>query len=180
MIRVLLVSCLLSLVFFSFRAPEPPPLAEDFCTQLNKMLAAAKEGFKPIKGEATTRIITGHKKDFHFATMQFVDEHSCYINVVTSYPECECLLETDTRITEKLISSYESYKKQIKDCLGDEWVIMEQDSSNNFYLKGTKYKKLVVRENITGKKVKFHLYMYSSMLEKKRVVELKFEGIGKK
>ena len=177
--RNLLLVSFLGLVFFSFKAPEPAP-TDDFCTQLKTMLAAAKEGFDSVKGEATTRMITGHVKNFNKTTLKFVEGHECYINDVPSYPECECILETDTRISEKLSAAYESYKRQIKECLGDEWVISEQDSSNNFYLKGTKYKKLVVRENITGKKVQFHLYIYSSMIEKKRVVELKFEGIGKK
>ena len=114
------------------------------------------------------------------STLKFVDGHECYINDVTSYPECECLLETDTRITETLSNAYESYTTQIQDCLGDEWVVVEKDATNDYYLEGTKYKKLDIRENITGKKVKFHLYLYSNMIEKKRVVELKFEGIGKK
>ena len=144
------------------------------------MLAAAKEGFSPIKGEPTIRMITGHKKKYYMSTLKFIDGHECYINDVTSYPECECLLETNTRITEKLSNAYELYKIHIQDCLGDEWVIVEKDSTNDFYLKGTKYKKLAVRENRTGKKVKFHLYIYSNMIEKKRVVELKFEGIGEK
>lgn len=177
--KTLLLFCVLGISFLGFKSPDPPP-TEDFCTQLKTMLNAAKEGFVPIKGEATTRMITGHEKKFYVANLKFVNDQTCYINDVPSYPECECILQTDTRITESLTEAYESYKKQINDCLGDEWVIMEQDSSNNYYLKGTKYKKLVVRENITGKKVKFHLYMYSSMIEKKRVVELKFEGLGKK
>lgn len=176
--KILFISCLLSIVFLSFRAPEPPPV-EDFCTQLKTMLDAAKEGFIPIKGEATTRMITGQEKKFFAANIKFVDDHDCYINDVASYPECECLLATDSRITEQLSASYESYKTQIQDCLGDEWVVMEKDSTNDFYLKGTKFKKLAVRENKTGKKVKFQLYIYSSMIEKKRVVELKFEGLGK-
>ncbi|MBL4658423.1 MAG: hypothetical protein JKX73_10515 [Flavobacteriales bacterium] len=177
--KALLISCIISISLLSFTTPELTPVL-DFCTQLKTMLDAAKDGFAPIKGEATTRMITGHEKKFYVANLKFVDNQTCYINDVASYPECECILETDTRITESLSAAYNSYKKQISDCLGEEWVIMEQDSSNNYYLKGTKYKKLVVRENISGKKVKFHLYIYSSMIEKKRVVELKFEGIGKK
>jgi len=177
--RALLVPFVITMMSLGFRSPEPPP-AEDFCTRLKTMLEAAKDGFSPVKGEATTRMITGHEKKYFKATLKFVDGHECYINDVSSYPECECLLETDTRITEKLSNSYESYKKQIQECLGHEWVIVEKDSTNDYYLKGTKYKKLVAHENITGKKVKFHLYIYSSMIEKKRVVELKFEGLGKK
>lgn len=177
--KTLLVSCILSLVFFSFRSPTPPP-DPDFCTQLKSMLEAAKQGFIPIKGVATIRIITAQERKFYIADLKFVDDHDCYINDVKSYPECECLLTTDTRITESLSASYESYKNKIKECLGEEWVISEKDSTNDYYLKGTRFKKLVVRENVTGKKVKFHLYLYSSMIEKKRVVELKFEGIGKK
>ena len=175
----LLFICILSLTFFGFKSPEPPP-GDSFCIQLKEMLAAAKDGFKPIIGEATTKMITGKETKLYKSTLKFVDDEECYINDVKSYPECQCLLASDSRITESLTSTYESYKKQIKECLGDEWVIMEKDSTNDYYLKGTRFKKLVVRENITGKKVKFHLYIYSSMIEKKRVVELKFEGIGKK
>ena len=177
--NLILTTCLFSITLFSFKSPEPP-VDDDFCTQLKNMLDAAKEGFEPVLGDPTIRIITGQKKNFFIAKIKFVDGHDCYINDVKSYPECECILATDTRISEKLSASYESYKSQIKSCLGEEWVIEEKDSSNDFYLKGTKYRKLVIRENITGKKVKFHLYIYSSMLEKKRLVELKFEGLGKK
>ena len=177
--RSLLVPCLIIITSLGFRIPEPQP-NEDFCSKLKTMLAAAKDGFGSIKGEPTTRMITGHEKKYYMSTLKFVDGHECYINDVTSYPECECLVETDTRITEKLSSAYESYKTQIQDCLGDEWVVVEKDATNDYYLEGTKYKKLDIRENITGKKIKFHLYLYSNMIEKKRVVELKFEGIGKK
>jgi len=176
--KALFISAMLSIAFFGFRSPEPPPV-NDFCTQLNKMLDAAKEGFEPVKGAATTRVITGKEKNFFISNVKFVNGRECYINDVQSYPECECILETDTRITEKLSGSYDAYKKQIKECLGDEWVITEKDSTNDFYLKDTKYKKLVVK-NKTERKLKFHLYIYSSMIEKKRVVELKFEGVGKK
>lgn len=176
--KAIVLSFLLSIVLLSFR--PSPPSEDDFCTQLKTMLEAAKEGFIPIKGEATTRVITGHEENFYIANIKFVEGKTCYINDVAAYPECECILATDTRITEKLSASYESYKKKIQDCLGDEWIIMEKDSTNDFYLKGTKFKKLAVRENKTGKKVKFQLYIYSSMIEKKRIVELKFEGIGKK
>ena len=113
--KILLLVCLFCIAFFGFSKPEPPP-TDDFCTQLKKMLEAAKEGFAPIKGEATTRMITGHEKKFYLATMKFVDEHECYINHITSYPECECILETDTCITEKLSGAYETYKKQIENC----------------------------------------------------------------
>ena len=105
--KALLISCILGIVFLSFRTPEPAPVV-DFCTQLKTMLDAAKEGFAPIKGEATTRIITAHEKKFYIANLKFVDNQTCYINDVSSYPECECILQTDTRITESLSEAYES------------------------------------------------------------------------
>lgn len=144
------------------------------------MIEAAREGFAPVKGTAVERMIAGNKKKIYLSNVKFVDDYECYINDVSSYPECECILATDSRITEALTASYNQYKSEIEQCLGEEWTITEQDSSNNYYLKGKPYRKMVVSENITGKKVKFHLYIYSNMIEKKRVVELKIEGIGKK
>jgi len=172
---------LISIGLFSFIPIENTTIpSDDFCSKLKIMLEAAKEGFEPIKGEGVERMITGNMKRFYKSNTKFLNEFDCYVNDVSSYPECECILATDSRITESLMKSYDHYKSEIEKCLGEEWVITEQDSSNNFYLKGTKYKKLVIRENITGKKVKFHLYIYSSMIEKSRVIELKIEGIGKK
>ncbi|HIA35824.1 MAG TPA: hypothetical protein EYM84_05435 [Flavobacteriales bacterium] len=179
--NIFLFCLLFSIAGMGFTSKEQVSVPSgDFCNSLKTLLEAAKEGFDTIKGPSIERIITGHKKNYYLSNIKFVDEHECYINDVASYPECECILATDTRISDELTSSYNNYKSEIENCLGEEWTIIEQDSSNNYYLKGTKYRKLVVRENITGKKVKFHLFIYSSMIEKKRVVELKVEGIGKK
>jgi len=160
-------------------AVKAPQAEENFCELLKNLLEAADSGFASAKGEPTERIITGITRKFYISKIKFNDEHECYINDVDAYPECECILATDSRITEKLIADYESFKNQIKECLPSGWKIAEQDSTNNFYLKGTEYRKLVLRENVEGKKVKFHLYMYSSMIEKKRIVELKIEGLAK-
>ncbi len=153
---------------------------EKFCNTLQSLLTAASSGFDSIKGASMERMITGNKKPFFISKLNFGNGNECYINASEAYPECECILASDTRITPELISQYNNYKKAVEACLPTGWRISEQDSTNSSYLKGRKYKKLVVREDITGKKVKFHLYMYSSMIEKKRIVELKIEGIGKK
>jgi len=178
--RVYLLLALLLVFTTSFRSINSTPPDEGFCQFLKTMLESAHDGFSSVKGEATERMITGTAKKFYISKVKPVSNRECYINDADSYPECECILTTDTKITEKLSADYESFKNQIKECLPTGWIFAEQDSSNNFYLKGTKYKKLVAREDVEGKKVAFHLYIYSSMIEKKRVVELKIEGIGKK
>ena len=168
-------------VFFGFVKQETPAVDDEkFCNTLQSLLTAASSGFDSIKGVSTERMITGNKKPFFISKVNFDNGSECYINASEAYPECECILASDARITPELISQYNNYKKVVEACLPTGWRISEQDSTNSPYLKGRKYKKLVVREDVTGKKVKFHLYMYSSMIEKKRIVELKIEGIGKK
>ena len=150
-----------------------------FCQTLLSLIESGREGFDEAKGEEVTRIITGSRKKYYVSKIGFNDSLQGYINDFASYPEYECILATDTRISETLASAYQNYKSNIMDCLSGEWTITEYDSTNNFYLKGTKFKKLVGIENAEGIKMKLHLYLYSSMIEKKRVVELKIEGTGK-
>ena len=179
--HTLAIAILTTLSLTSFVKQESTTVdTETFCNTLQSLLRAASTGFDSIKGESTERMITGNKKSFFISKVNFGDSAECYINTSEAYPECVCIITTDSRITPELIAQYENYKAAIKACIPTGWVITEQDSSNSSYLKGRKYKKLKVRQDITGKKIKFHLYMYSSMIEKKRVVELKIEGIGKK
>ena len=179
--HTLAITILAAFSLTGFVKQESPAVDnEKFCNTLQALLGAASAGFESIKGTATERMITGNKKSFFISKVSFGNGSDCYINTSEAYPECECILASDSRITPELIAEYNSYKGAVEACLPTGWRITEQDSTNNAYLKGRKYKKLVVREDITGKKVKFHLYMYSSMIEKKRVVELKIEGIGKK
>ena len=167
----------LLIITFSRGTTVTPPV-DDFCTKLKSMLESAHNGFNSIKGAPIERMITGSRKNFFVSKTKFVEAKDCYVSDVSAYPECECILSADSRITPKLTAEYQRYKKLIEECLPKGWVLAEQDSSNNEYLKDTPFKKLTAREEVSGKKVKFHLYMYSSMIEKSRVVELKIEGIG--
>jgi len=154
--------------------------AYSFCPTFTALLESGKTGFGSIKGLDTTRVITGSAKTFYISTTRFSDSIVGYINDVPSYPEFECIIARDSRISNQLISIYDHHKMVIMDCLSDEWTITEQDSTNNFYLQGTQFKKLVGIKKWEDKKMKFHLYMYSSMIEKSRIIELKIEGVGPK
>ena len=153
--------------------------ANSFCQNFKTLIESARNGFESVKGADTTRIITGSSKKFFISTINFNDSITGYVNDVPSYPEYECILARDIRISDRLTGNYDNYKSAMLDCFLDGWTIIEQDSTNNFYLKGTKFKKMVAIEKTEGKKIKYHLYMYSSMIEKKRIVEVKIEGIGK-
>ena len=152
---------------------------DSFCQTFKELIESGSNGFESIKGAETTRVITGSPKKFFISTTSFNDSIVGYINDVSSYPEYECIIAKDTRISNKLTANYTRHKSEILDCFSEGWTITEQDSTNNFYLKGTKFKKLVGIQKTEGKKMKFHLYMYSSMIEKNRIIELKIEGIGK-
>ena len=153
--------------------------ASSFCQNFKTLVESARSGFESIKGADTIRVITGSPKKFFISNINFNDSIIGYVNDVTSYPEYECVLAKDVSISDQLTGSYDRYKLALLDCFLDGWTIIEQDSTNNFYLKGTKFKKMVAIEKTEGKKIKFHLYMYSNMIEKKRIVEVKIEGIGK-
>jgi len=153
---------------------------DSYCHIFKALLESGKNGFASIKGAETTRVITGSEKTYFISTTRFNDSIVGYINNVPSYPEFECVIARDSRISNKLISIYDQHKMAIMDCLSDEWSITEQDSTNNFYLQGTQFKKLLGIKKWEDKKMKFHLYMYSSMIEKSRIIELKIEGIGSK
>ncbi|MFH1320185.1 MAG: hypothetical protein ABII90_05960 [Bacteroidota bacterium] len=178
---ILLPLVLLILLFVGFKPVNTPePSNDNFCDKLKNLLESSRQGFSSVKGEAVERMITGNKKKFFISKVRFTGEHECYLNDSEAYPECECILATDRTITEQLTRQYEDFTNVIISCLPTGYTMTEQDSTNNFYLKGTKFKKYVVQEQEGEQKVRFHLYMYSSMIEKKRVVELKIEGIGKK
>lgn len=178
---LLIFISLSTFAFFGFVKEDTQTIDnEKFCTTLQALLKSAASGFDSIKGAETERMITGNLKPFFVSKINFGNGAECFINTSEAYPECECIVATDTRITPELIAAYDQYKEVVESCLASGWRITEQDSTNSNYLKGRKYKKLVVRQDITGKKVKFHLYLYNSMIEKQRVIEIKIEGIGKK
>ena len=179
------ITCLHIFVFTAFLCLSSPFVgygqnsSGKFCNELNTILESAKTGFNSTKGEKTERIISGNPKTFFVNTI-FLDSAECYINDVAEYPELTCILASNNRIDEKLTSRYKKLRESIKNCLTIDWVFSDQDSTNNFFLEGTKYRKLVGVKKVDEKKLKIELFMYSSMIEKMRVVELKIEGIATK
>ena len=151
-----------------------------FCNELNTILESAKSGFNSTKGEKTERIISGNPKTFFVNSISLDSANECYINDVVEYPELTCILASNNRIDEELSNKYNKIRASIKNCLSIDWVFSDQDSTNNFFLEGTKYRKLVGVKKVDEKKLKIELFMYSSMIEKVRVVELKIEGIATK
>ena len=141
--------------------------ASSFCQTFKTLIESARNGFESIKGADTSKVITGSSKKFFISTINFNDSITGYVNDVPSYPEYECILARDIRISDKLTGNYDKYKSAMLDCFSDGWTIIELDSTNNFYLNGTKFRKMVAIEKTEGKKIKFHLYMYSSMNRKK-------------
>ena len=152
--------------------------SDTFCAELKNMMESAKTGFNSTKGNKVEKTVTGNKKTFYKNKQTLIDSSDCFINDVVEYPECRCILASDKRINESLISQYNKYRNDIKSCLLDNWVFSDKDSTNSFFLEGTKFKKLVGVKKVEEQKLKLELFMYSSMIEKMRVVELKIEGIA--
>ena len=79
----------------------------------------------------------------------------------------------------KMEEVYQKYLKMVNDCLPSGYTMQEKDKSNNLYLEDTNFKKLVVKEDKKGKKVKMELYIYNQRELDHWVVEFHFYGISK-
>ncbi|MBI2967829.1 MAG: hypothetical protein HYY40_08455 [Bacteroidetes bacterium] len=153
---------------------------ENFCNKLKILVESSRDGFYTVKGDSVTKIVTGAKKKFYLSKIKLHPKNECYINDNEKYPECNCILASDFSITPALKKEFQNYKSAIVSCFPEsDWIITQKDSSNDFYLKGTDFKRLILVSRNAEKKVKFSLYMYSSMIEKKRIVEVLIEGRGK-
>lgn len=156
-------------------------MAQDaMCDNLKKVVDSSQEYFKELRGEETTLEIRGVPKQYQKSTVTIKDGAEMLITADEMYPEAVTYLEESRFISSELQSSYESLKKKLTECLGDEWVTQEKDKTNDIFLEDTEYKKFIMKENKKGKKVKLELYMYNQRELNKWVVELKIFGIGRK
>ena len=180
----LLLSWFFYILFLFYFIPAKGQEAENvnsFCTKLNELIEAGRNGFQSVKGEMTTKNVTGAQRNFYVATIDLNEENKGYINSSEIYPEYSIFFATAVgTLTPELKAMYENIKTQLTGCLSDEeWNIHEQNKDNSTYFANTEYKKLKIKE-LTDKKekIKMELAMYSNRVVKKRVVELKIEGIG--
>ncbi|MCB0429111.1 MAG: hypothetical protein H6585_11955 [Flavobacteriales bacterium] len=156
----------------------------DFCENFKQIIEAAKAGFNAVRGEQTTKKISGADRPYQFCTVELSATYKGYIGMSETHPSYEVFFETETlpKITDKLKKSYEEVVANIKACLPEtEWTIVEKDASNDIYLEGTDFKKLQVMQkevDENGNRIVMEVNMYRHGTENKRVVELKIEGIG--
>lgn len=155
-------------------------LNPNFCDNFKKILEAGRDQFNSIKGASTSRQISGVDRPFFFSTVDLDKNHKGYIGESEQYPEFEVVM-SDLRFKDKhLESDFDTLVGLVKSCLDpNQWVIQMKDASNDIYLEGTDYKKLVCRENKSGMKIKFELFMYNNRVRGYWVVEFHMDGIGK-
>ncbi|MCB9185451.1 MAG: hypothetical protein H6601_01740 [Flavobacteriales bacterium] len=152
---------------------------DDLCENLKKVVTSSQEYFKEIRGEETSLEIRGVPKPYQKSTVEVKSGAEMLITADELYPEAVTYLDESRFISSELQASYEKLKKQITECLGDEWVGQEKDKTNDIFLEDTEFKKFILKENKKGKKVKIELYMYNQRELNKWVVELKIFGIGR-
>jgi len=150
------------------------------CENLQKAVSASQDYFKEIRGEETTIAIRGVEKAYQKSSVEVKAGVEMLITADEMYPEAVSYLAESRMFSSQLASSYEQLKTAITSCLGDEWVTSEKDKTNDIFLEDTEFKKLILKENKKGKKVKIELYMYNQRELNKWVVELKIFGIGRK
>ena len=131
-----------------------------------------RDQFNSIKGASTSRQISGVDRPFFFSSVDLDKNHKGYIGESEQYPEFEVVM-SDLRFKDKhLESDFDTLVGLVKSCLDpNQWVIQMKDASNDIYLEGTDYKKLVCRENKSGMKMKFELFMYNNRVRGYWVVE---------
>ncbi len=155
-------------------------LNPDFCANFNKIIDSGKDQFTVLKGEKTTRSISGVDRVFHLSTVDLDKNHKGYIGESEQYPEYELVMSDNRFHTPEMQKDFDTLVGLVKSCLDPNlWVLQLKDASNDIYLEGTDFKKLVCRENKAGMKVKFELFMYNNRVRGYWVVEFHFDGIGK-
>lgn len=167
-------------LFVLFTFPMSTIAQNDLCENLKKVVDSSQDYFKEIRGDETTLEIRGVSKPYQKSTVELNEGAEMLITADELYPEAITYLAEGRFISSELQSTYESLKKQITECLGDEWVTQEKDKTNDIFLEDTEFKKFIMKENKKGKKVKIELYMYNQRELNKWVVELKIFGIGRK
>ena len=156
---------------------------KDFCNNLKAMLGGAQTYFKDQKGASTSIEIRGVPKPYFESKVRLDKDKVMYIGDNEYHPEAFTYVAEHTRGGEatppEMQKVYDEYKKMVEDCLPSGFMMEEKDKSNDLYLEDTNFKKLVVREDKKGKKVKMELYIYNQRELDHWVVEFHFYGIGK-
>lgn len=173
------LTILSSILFVSFAFSQ-----DDFCASLKQILDAGNTQFTGLRGEATSKVISGVSRPF-FVSSAKIGTDKGYVNDSQEYPAYEEIIASSNvkgDVPEgKLVEEFESYKAKIKACFADnsDWKLMDKDKTNDLYLEDTNFRKLVGFEAKKGPKVKFELYMYNNRVEGHWCIELNVEGISK-
>jgi hypothetical protein len=151
-----------------------------FCDNFKKILDAGKDQFTALKGQQTSKLISGVDRPYFFSTIELDKKHKGYIGESEQYPEFELVLSDNRFQSPEMKHDFDTLVTLVKSCLSpDEWIITQKDASNDIYLEGTDYKKLVCRENKSGMKRKFELFMYNNRVKGYWIVEFHIDGIGR-
>jgi len=156
---------------------------KDFCNNLKAMLDGAQTYFKDQKGASTSIEIRGVPKPYFESKVRLSKDKMMYIGDNEYHPEAFTYVAEHTRGGEAVPANmeqvYQKYLKMVKECLPSGYTMQEKDKSNDLYLEDTNFKKLVVKEDKKGKKVKMELYIYNQRELDHWVVEFHFYGISK-
>ncbi len=164
----------------SLLSPVTAAAQDGECDNLKAIVDAAQEYFSTIRGEETTFEIRGISKPYQISNVTIKDGIKTYITADEWYPEVVAYTAKTRFYSETLQDEYDRLKKLAADCLGEDWVFVEKDKTNDIYLEDTEYKKAIFSENKKGKKVKVQIFMYNQRELDSWCVEFKVFGIGKK
>lgn len=177
--RFLAIASILAISVSSFAQDAD----KDFCNNLKTMLEGAQTYFKDQKGASTSIEIRGVPKPYFESKVRLHKDKMLYIGDNEYHPEAFTYVAEHTRGGEatppEMEKIYQKYKKMVEECLPSGYKMEEKDKSNDLYLEDTNFKKLVVKEDKKGKKVKMELYIYNQRELDHWVVEFHFYGIGK-
>ncbi len=157
------------------------PVDDNFCENLKKIIDAARKSFDSLRGEETTRVISGKERPFNVSTVS-LEGAECYINASEDagyYPECECFIGKNNFAPGPLSKKYEEVKAAVQECVGDNFTFTEKDKTNDIYLEDTEFKKFLAieKKDGAGKRLKFYVFLNNNRVLGHWTVEFHFDGI---
>lgn len=157
------------------------PVDDNFCENLKKIIDAARQSFDPLRGEETTRLISGEERPFNVSTLT-LEGAKCYINASEDagyYPECECFVGENKFAPGPLSKKYEDVKAAVQKCMGDSFTFTEKDKTNDIYLEDTEFKKFLAieKKDGAGKRLKFFVFLNNNRVLGHWTVEFHFDGL---
>jgi hypothetical protein len=157
---------------------------DDFCNNLKAMLTSAEDYFQDQRGSSTSIEIRGVPKPYFESKTQLVKGKTLYLADNDYHPEAFTYVAEHSRggdsAPAEMEQQYQKYKKLVESCISEGWKIEEKTKDNDIYLEDTNFKKLVLKQDKKGKKVKMELYIYNQRELDHWVVEFHFYGIGRK